>query len=192
MTATELAPASMTERALSRVMPPMATSGFVVRARARRRPSRPTTGSGFCLRGGGEDGADGDVVGGGQVGGADLVVGVGGDADDAVGADDAPGVFGGEVGLAYVDAVEVGEDGEVGAVVEDELAVEAGEDFAEGGGGGEDFLRGAGLVAVLDEGDSGGAEAYGELAQADAALLEDVGIDDGVEGGEIHSIRYSR
>ena len=36
MTATESAPASITETALTRVIPPIATSGLRVRARARR------------------------------------------------------------------------------------------------------------------------------------------------------------
>src|SRR5580658_6107183 len=49
ITATESAPASITDRALARVMPPMATSGLHVNSLARRRPSRPTTGSGFAL-----------------------------------------------------------------------------------------------------------------------------------------------
>ena len=46
-------------------------------------------------------------------------------------ADDAACVFGREIALADVDAVEVGEDGEVCAVVQDELAVAAGECFAQ-------------------------------------------------------------
>ena len=34
---------------VARVIPPIATSGFRVNARARRTPSRPTTGSGLSL-----------------------------------------------------------------------------------------------------------------------------------------------
>ena len=49
ITATESAPASITLRALARVMPPMATSGLVVSARARRTPSSPTTCSASAL-----------------------------------------------------------------------------------------------------------------------------------------------
>ena len=37
------------ERALARVMPPIAISGLRVSCRARRRPSSPTTGSGLAL-----------------------------------------------------------------------------------------------------------------------------------------------
>ena len=49
ITATESAPAAMTEAAFVRVIPPIATSGLRVKARARRTPSSPTTGSGFSL-----------------------------------------------------------------------------------------------------------------------------------------------
>jgi hypothetical protein len=49
ITATESAPASMTDRQLARVMPPIATSGLPVNARAWRTPSRPMTGSGVAL-----------------------------------------------------------------------------------------------------------------------------------------------
>src|ERR1039458_5629592 len=45
ITATESAPASIALRAFTRVIPPIATSGLVVSARARRTPSNPTTGS---------------------------------------------------------------------------------------------------------------------------------------------------
>src|ERR1700722_19971848 len=49
ITATESAPASMTEAAFARVMPPIATRGFRVKARARRATERSTTRSGFYL-----------------------------------------------------------------------------------------------------------------------------------------------
>src|SRR5580658_1430925 len=49
ITATESAPASITEAAFARVIPPIATRGLRVSARARRTPSRPTTGSGLSL-----------------------------------------------------------------------------------------------------------------------------------------------
>src|SRR5258708_23636642 len=49
ITATASAPASMTERPLARVMPPIATSGLRVSSLARRTPSSPTTGSGLAL-----------------------------------------------------------------------------------------------------------------------------------------------
>src|SRR5579871_2061290 len=49
ITATESAPASIIEAAFPRVIPPIATRGLRVRLRTRRTPSRPTTGSGFCL-----------------------------------------------------------------------------------------------------------------------------------------------
>ena len=49
ITATESAPASITDRALARVIPPIATSGLRVNCRARRTPSKPTTGSGHSL-----------------------------------------------------------------------------------------------------------------------------------------------
>jgi hypothetical protein len=49
ITATESAPASITDRQLARLMPPIATSGFRVKDLAWRTPSRPTTGSGLAL-----------------------------------------------------------------------------------------------------------------------------------------------
>jgi hypothetical protein len=49
ITATESAPASKTALAVSRVIPPMPTSGLRVALRAALNPSRPTTGSGFAL-----------------------------------------------------------------------------------------------------------------------------------------------
>src|SRR3954470_6737974 len=49
MTATESAPASITERQFARVIPPMATSGLWVNERASRTPSGPITGSGRSL-----------------------------------------------------------------------------------------------------------------------------------------------
>src|SRR3954447_2530770 len=44
-----LAPTSMTDRARSTAIPPIATKGLFVNERASRTPSRPTTGSGFTL-----------------------------------------------------------------------------------------------------------------------------------------------
>src|SRR5581483_5120628 len=49
ITATESAPASITERQLAHVIPPMATIGFRVASRAARINSSPTTGSGFIF-----------------------------------------------------------------------------------------------------------------------------------------------
>src|SRR5207237_10051273 len=49
ITATESAPASITERQFARVIPPIATNGLRVKARAARTPSSPITGSGFNL-----------------------------------------------------------------------------------------------------------------------------------------------
>src|SRR5580698_3375275 len=49
ITATESAPASMIDRALERVMPPIATRGLLVSSLARRTPSSPTVESGFTL-----------------------------------------------------------------------------------------------------------------------------------------------
>src|ERR1700677_3268447 len=49
MTATESAPASLTAEQFIRVIPPIATSGLAVKARAARTPSSPTTGLGFSL-----------------------------------------------------------------------------------------------------------------------------------------------
>src|SRR5712692_4368356 len=49
ITATESAPASMTDAAFPRVIPPIATSGLRVNWRAQRTPSSPTTGSGLSL-----------------------------------------------------------------------------------------------------------------------------------------------
>ena len=49
MTATASAPASITSRPFSPVMPPIATSGSRVSARAAFTPSSPTTGSGFSF-----------------------------------------------------------------------------------------------------------------------------------------------
>ncbi len=50
MTATDVAPASTTARARSRVMPPIATTGTpFANSTADLTPSRPTTGSGWLL-----------------------------------------------------------------------------------------------------------------------------------------------
>src|SRR6266496_5887974 len=49
ITATESAPASRTDAAFARVIPPIATRGLRVNCRARRTPSSPTTGSGLSL-----------------------------------------------------------------------------------------------------------------------------------------------
>ena len=49
ITATESAPASSTALQFSSVIPPIATSGFFVIARARRTPSIPITGDGFSF-----------------------------------------------------------------------------------------------------------------------------------------------
>ena len=122
-----------------------------------------------------------------MVGGADLLVGVGGDADDAIRADDAAGVFGREIALADVDAVEVGEDGEVGAVVQDETAGAAGECFAQDCGGAQDILRRAVFIAILHQGDAGGAEFAGKGGERDAARGEEFCVEDGVEVRENHA-----
>src|ERR1700694_5754469 len=49
ITATASAPAPITDRALARVIPPIATSGLRVSSLARRMPSSPTTGAGFAF-----------------------------------------------------------------------------------------------------------------------------------------------
>src|SRR4030088_2928634 len=49
ITATESAPASMTDWQVARVIPPIATNGLRVRERAWRTPSSPITGSGLAL-----------------------------------------------------------------------------------------------------------------------------------------------
>jgi hypothetical protein len=49
ITATESAPASITLRAFSRVIPPIATSGLPVNSLARRTPSKPIIGSASSL-----------------------------------------------------------------------------------------------------------------------------------------------
>ena len=88
---------------------------------AGRRPAR--------LRRRRPDRADADVVGavlaGGCVGGAELLRGVGREADDGVGAGDAPGLGDGDVVLADVDAVGRAGGDEVGAVVDQEEGVVA-------------------------------------------------------------------
>ena len=50
MTATELAPASITAATFDSVIPPMATKGRLpIASRTARSPSRPTTGSGLVF-----------------------------------------------------------------------------------------------------------------------------------------------
>ena len=105
---------------------------------------------GFLFGLGGEHRAGGDVGGAGVEGGGGLGEGVGGDADDFVVAEEFSGVLAGEVGLAEVDAVGVGEEGDVGAVVDDGegavLAAFGGEDF----GAAEEFGVWEGFLAELD------------------------------------------
>ena len=127
MTATESAPASMTLRALSRVMPPMATRGFAGEGAGAADTFEADDGLGVGLgsrwqrrgrwRGSRRRRASAA---------ADLRFGMGGDADDAVGPrlprGAEAGVFGREIVLADMDAVEVGEEGEVGAVVHERMS----------------------------------------------------------------------
>ena len=75
----------MTERALARVMPPIATRGLRVSSRARRTPASPTTGSGLALLVVSKTGADGEVVSGCFIGFRELFGIVGGHSEQASG-----------------------------------------------------------------------------------------------------------
>jgi hypothetical protein len=91
-----------------------------------------------------------------------------------------------------VDAVEAGEHGEVGAVIEDETAGTGGECFAQDCTGAQNLLRGAVFIAVLQQGDAGGAEFAGNGSEREAARGEEFGVEDGVEVREYHEILSSK
>jgi hypothetical protein len=98
-----------------------------------------------------------------------LLFGMGGDADQVLRARDGPCVFRREVVLAEMDAVEVGQQGEIDTVVQEEAAWGAEEDFGQDGGVGEDLPRGARLVAVLQGLDARDASAKVRRSVARAA-----------------------
>lgn len=81
MTATESAPALQQIEGLSLVVPPIATSGFEVRARAARSPCNADGGVGAFFRNCREDRAECHIVDGFGLGGAHLIRVVGGEAD---------------------------------------------------------------------------------------------------------------
>ena len=121
ITATASAPASMTDRQFPRVIPPMATSGLRVNARARRTPSRPITGSGFALLLSRKYRTDGEIVRRSLVGLGELFGIVGGNAQPESVADHCSGAFGREIVLPDVDSVEARRQAQVRAVVHDQF-----------------------------------------------------------------------
>jgi hypothetical protein len=146
------------------------------------------------LGGGGEDGTDADVISAVEEGLAGLFDAMGADAEEFVGAEEFADVGGGEVGLADVNAVGVGEEGDVGAVVDDAedvvLAAEGDElvGAAEEVAGLQVFFTELEAVGAAEDGLFGGlepgafAEGFGDQ-DVEADVFEAVG---GVKGaGEL-------
>lgn len=132
-------------------------------------------GVGVGLGGGGVNGADGEVIDGEVGGGVELGLGVGGEAEEGVGADDAAGFGGGQVRLAEVEA-EAEEGGIVGAIIQDEVGLEAGALLE----GGDEGAVERGFMADLDPG-SAAVESGGKNI-GESMSVEVGGIQDRVEG----------
>src|SRR5665213_138786 len=168
ITAPESAPASMTLNALARVMPPMATMGFPVSARPAD-SFKADNRAGILLAACREDRTDGDVVRTACVRRARLGIVMRRYADDAGWADNCTCILRRQVFLANVHAVEAGQHREVGAVVHDQLRLRARKYLTQQSCRAQDLLRRTGLVAILHQGDAGGAQAGREVFQRKVA-----------------------
>ncbi len=133
--------------------------------------------------GGGEDGADGEVVGGFLEDAGEEIFGTSEGSDDVVGAEEEAGFSRGGVSGVDVDAVKAGGEDEVGAVVEDEADVSGGHGIAEDGAIGEDAVVGVDLVAVFEEGDASVGEGLAEVLEPEFPALggDEGGVEDGID-----------
>ena len=182
ITATASAPASMTDRQFSRVIPPIATSGLRVNALAWRTPSRPITGSGLRLAPRLEDRTDRQIVCTGSVGLDQLLGIVGRNAQPEAVTDHGSGAFGREIILSHVDSIEAGSQAQVCPIVHDQF---------DGTGEATSQLPGlvqhqagvARLVPVLHQGDATCDQFAGCQAKA-FCIRERRRIEDSVKAGK--------
>ena len=121
MTATDVAPAPITDATVSRVIPPMATTGSdpaqACRGRHEVESNRRIA---SVLRSSPEHRTHGKIADGLDARGLNLLHGMGGEADDRVSAKKAPSRRGSEIVLPHVHARRAGKRGNVGTVVDDD------------------------------------------------------------------------
>jgi hypothetical protein len=120
------------------------------------------------------------------LGDAYLLVGVSGDANDAIRTDYVAGIFGGKIVLANVDAIKVGQYGEVRAVVHDELAAAACHCFAKNRRPVQHLLWRAVLIAVLHQTNARRTQLAGKVSEQNSTRRKDFGIDNDVQRMDNH------
>lgn len=119
MTATESTPARSSRGAESRVIPPMATSGFSVSFRSSATRSTPRTGSGFSFDCVAKTGPMARVIDGLPAGGGELFRRVSGKADHRPRSQKPAGIGGRQVVLPEMNAGSK-KKGDIGAVIHNE------------------------------------------------------------------------
>ena len=185
MMATESAPASITLRALARVMPPMAASGRSVRPR--RRPSflDANYGIGIGLRGCGEDGTDGQVVGGLGGGRAKLEGVVRRVPDHAIRPGHAAGGGWRKILLAQMHSgVEQG--GDIGAVVDHQHCAGLAAEIRNPPRVLKRPARKESFVAELKQARSRVENLFGYIGRREREALDRIDVENRIETGKLH------
>ncbi len=135
------------------------------------------------------DGSDTDVVDRQGPGSLNLLLGMGGEADDGVGAEQRPRFLDGAVVLAEVHPVGVAGAGKVGVVVDDEQGAVGVAEAAEGRGGALDLRPPQLLLAQLDDVD---AAAQRRPQQRFGVLAAGSRVADEIEAGGAQALAAQR
>ncbi len=151
ITATESAPASITLFAFARVIPPIATIGFVVSARARRTPSRPNHRLRIQLRSCSEHRPNGNVIGTRLIRDPHLLVVMSRNPNPPLGTHHPPRILRRQIPLPHMHSTKPRRSHQIRAVIHDQPAVTPSENLPDHRRITQDRLRRTHLIAILQQ-----------------------------------------